>query len=246
MLERIAKRLETTNRTAARRLSPHGGFTLIEVCLTMALLAAIAAFAWPTLGTAFVNQRLKQSASQLSSHLSKARVQAMRLGVKVKFVCEIGGSRYYWQATQTESTTEAGSNSSAQSLENSINQSNQPTTAANEKLDKTSVKSYEEQIREILALNPDLVRKLPPGVIFASNPIILDMQTAMADLQSGATQSSESGSGWSKPIYFYPDGTSSDAQLLLRNEKERSVSVALRGLTGVVTVSDLLAPGESP
>jgi prepilin-type N-terminal cleavage/methylation domain-containing protein len=46
-----------------------------------------------------------------------------------------------------------------------------------------------------------------------------------------------SGDEWSQPILFCPDGTCSNAQIQLRNERGWSVRVALRGMTGVATVS---------
>ncbi len=45
--------------------------------------------------------------------------------------------------------------------------------------------------------------------------------------------------GWSAPILFYPDGTASDVQLVLADQRSRAVRVILRGLTGAVTLSDL-------
>jgi hypothetical protein len=45
--------------------------------------------------------------------------------------------------------------------------------------------------------------------------------------------------GQSPPIFFYADGTCSDAQVWLRNEYGQTVSLSLRGLTGVVLVSEV-------
>ena len=49
---------------------------------------------------------------------------------------------------------------------------------------------------------------------------------------------------WSDPIFFYPDGTTSDAQLTLKNDQGRSVELNLRGLTGTVDVGDILSVEE--
>ncbi len=45
-------------------------------------------------------------------------------------------------------------------------------------------------------------------------------------------------SGFDQRIFFYSDGTCSDAQLQLANEYGRTIILSLRGLTGVVTVSE--------
>mgnify|MGYP007051591917 CR=1 FL=1 len=44
-----------------------------------------------------------------------------------------------------------------------------------------------------------------------------------------------------QPIFFYSDGTCSDAQLQLANEYGSTITLSLRGLTGVVTVSESVA-----
>ena len=51
-------------------------------------------------------------------------------------------------------------------------------------------------------------------------------------------------SDWSDPIFFYPDGTTSDAQLTLKNGQGRAIELNLRGLTGTVDVGDILAVEE--
>ena len=40
------------------------------------------------------------------------------------------------------------------------------------------------------------------------------------------------GKAWSVPIFFYPDGSTSTAAVLLKNENGRCIEVRLRGLTG--------------
>jgi hypothetical protein len=41
------------------------------------------------------------------------------------------------------------------------------------------------------------------------------------------------------PVFFYPDGTTSTARLVRGNQRGRCVTVTMRGLTGVVQVSEL-------
>jgi hypothetical protein len=44
---------------------------------------------------------------------------------------------------------------------------------------------------------------------------------------------------WGMPIYFYPDGTSSSAQLVLWNDRQQLIRVHLRGITGTSQVGEL-------
>ena len=49
---------------------------------------------------------------------------------------------------------------------------------------------------------------------------------------------------WSAPVLFYPDGSCSNSQLTLNNERGAYVTVSLRGLTGMTMASELLSEGE--
>ena len=44
---------------------------------------------------------------------------------------------------------------------------------------------------------------------------------------------------WSDPIFFYPDGSTSDARLLLVGERHATVRMMLRGVMGSVAVGDV-------
>jgi prepilin-type N-terminal cleavage/methylation domain-containing protein len=69
---------------------------------------------------------------------------------------------------------------------------------------------------------------LPQGVEFIGTQVGSDGRSA------GVMQASEGGSSSAmRPILFYPDGTSQDATVILRNEKQFTMEVHLRGLTGI-------------
>ena len=44
---------------------------------------------------------------------------------------------------------------------------------------------------------------------------------------------------WSRPIFFYPDGTSGSAAVTLTNDREFATTIRLRGLTGATTIGEL-------
>ena len=46
--------------------------------------------------------------------------------------------------------------------------------------------------------------------------------------------------GWSRPIMFYPDGSTSSAAVTLTHTTVGRVVVKIRGITGDVTVSEVL------
>ena len=68
--------------------------------------------------------------------------------------------------------------------------------------------------------------------------------TAAAEAEIAAGPQDANPPDWSDPIFFYPDGTTSDAQLTLKNEEGRAIELNLRGLTGTVEVGDILAVEE--
>jgi Tfp pilus assembly protein FimT len=74
--------------------------------------------------------------------------------------------------------------------------------------------------------------QLPSGVTFASAEFAPSMHlTAMlGDMQNQT---------WSLPIVFQPDGTSTDATMLLANENEQGLRITVRGVTGSVFVGDI-------
>jgi hypothetical protein len=74
--------------------------------------------------------------------------------------------------------------------------------------------------------------RLPDGVIFAK-------ADAASSNQLTATLGSAGDGTWSSPILFRPDGTTSDATVLLVNEPGQTVRVTLRGLTGTSVASEV-------
>jgi hypothetical protein len=60
------------------------------------------------------------------------------------------------------------------------------------------------------------------------------------------TPMGQGGSGlWSSPILFFPDGSTSAATVLLRNEKQVFQRASLRALTGTGRASELLSGEEA-
>src|SRR3954471_13611599 len=74
--------------------------------------------------------------------------------------------------------------------------------------------------------------RLPAGVIFGRADV------ANSNLLT-ATMGSAGDGPWSSPILFRPDGTTSDASVLVVNEPGQTVRVTLRGLTGTSIASEV-------
>ena len=80
--------------------------------------------------------------------------------------------------------------------------------------------------------------ELLKNCFFADCYVKPDARSSYYEGTDNDSYSSSAGSGnWSKPILFYPDGTTSTATLLIKNDEARCVELHLRGLTGAVAVS---------
>ena len=83
---------------------------------------------------------------------------------------------------------------------------------------------------------------LPEGVIFVDGD-------ASADARGISVAEALSGSGgsdgqWGAPVLFYPDGSATDAYVIVSNDQQQAVRIDLRGLTGLATVGDIVSLEE--
>ncbi len=196
------------------------GFTLMEVVLVLAIMAIIAATAWPGMQRLYAGRRVSAAADQVRSAWCQARVEAMRSGHTYAFRYELGGERF-----RTELQPDADASTSANGgTGNQAAGGAASATAAGD------------------ASHPAEDRTLPEGVRFsaaaASDPAAGSNPGAAPQPSAGAAD------GWSAPVFFYPDGTTSDVQLVLTGQRSCAIRVTLRGMTGTVTVADPDAPVE--
>jgi hypothetical protein len=183
---------------------------LLEVLLVLCLLVAFTAMAWPALGRPWASQRLHSAADEVRAEWSRARVRAMSSGQTVVFRYTPEGRRY-----QT-----------------------QPRETAGAAFDPIASQEFEELATEFEAnaAFPCDRHELPDGMMFLGSEVGIDERSAAA--AENLAEPVE-GNTWSEPIFFYPDGTCSTARLLLANQYDDCVEIALRGLTGVSSVGQL-------
>jgi len=82
-----------------------------------------------------------------------------------------------------------------------------------------------------------LKASIPEAVKFAEGQQATVETTGSREVK---TLKSKNSADWSAPILFFPDGTTSEANLLLRNENDRYQRITLRALTGSGRKSSLL------
>ena len=193
--------------------------TLLEILLVLAVLVALASITWPAMERPLSTQRLRKAADSVRVVWARARVKAMSTGQTLVFRYSVENDRYTVQYHAGPEFADDPTSPEAQQ------------TAAGGQDPQAFVFGREP--------------KLPEGVIFMSGET--DEDTRAASLVLEEVPMAESGTSWSEPILFYPDGTSSTVRLILRNEFDRAIELSLRGLTGVVTVGEpYSAEGGSP
>ncbi|MCS7237650.1 MAG: hypothetical protein NZ899_05190 [Thermoguttaceae bacterium] len=82
-------------------------------------------------------------------------------------------------------------------------------------------------------------RSLPEGIVFFSGTSNLDLR-GQTILEEWSALTGNYAAGWMESVIFYPDGTATDAEVVLESDQGRQVSVWIRGLTGVVQVGPVV------
>ncbi len=207
------------------------GFTLLELMLVLAIIAAVGAIAVPSFMGVFDRQRLQASAEKIRLELDRARLEAMRTGQAQMFECLVGQSQYsVHPLVQQADMANAGSGATVMTQTGNLVE----TTESGMLVGATAQ-----------SLGGD-AKELEPKVSFVSCVVATDSRAYNVAQQSGGGQVSLTNVG--QVILFYPDGSTSNAEVRLQNTRGEVRAVRLRGLTGhsqVITVTNV-ASGESP
>jgi len=193
------------------------GVTLIEVLLVLCLLVMLAGMSWPLMSRAFDAQRLRTAADQVRTAWVRARTNAIDTGCVHVFRYTTEGGRF-----QVERRSEGDPAAAAiQDELAGLSEGAAPPTA----------KSVAE--------------RLPEGISFAAAELAADPRATAAPAASQG-ELKEGETGWSDPVSFYPDGTTTTALVRLKNQHGRCIEVRLRGVTGVVTIGEVMAEEDVP
>ncbi|QDS92982.1 hypothetical protein FF011L_17370 [Roseimaritima multifibrata] len=204
------------------------GLTLLEVLLTLAIMTVLAAFALPRLDGMLGGRRLVRGAEVVRVQMMRARLQAMRTGRTHMMQCPVNGTAITTYAIQnlndlTEAADQLGSGTA-------LLQGGQPMAASMQSGPETGQETQSVELPEDIKISEVRVQA-------TTRALLIENQT-----QSMAPANVEEGQP-SQPILFYPDGTTSNAAVIVTQATEGTeggarIVVVLRGLTGDATVGD--------
>jgi hypothetical protein len=239
-------------------------FTLIEIMLVITIMLILAAVGVPLLQGTLENQRLRSSAELLRGEWLDARIRAMEECQIFCLRCQLGGSElildrildsHFTAGLSSRSTTdrfdrygeldpfEKGAftgesedfilrNPSGSTNESGIDIGTKFIQLPNSIFVADVIAIPEERAAFYLGLTA-------PNETTNTNENVAESEAVTnQEVRLGETTCSD-GKIWSVPIFFYPDGTTSAAAVLLKNDRGRCIEIRLRGLTGIGKVTEM-------
>lgn len=202
------------------------GFTLLEVLLTLAVLAAIAALVVPMFGDLLADRRLARGGEVVRVEMTRARLEAMRSGRTQMMQIQLGSGAFSvqpWYSAEDMTETAEMTGSGAALLSGG-------TPMAAPTLPPGQMQQPVES------------ETLPEGITFADVRVETTARSMAVQMQSGTAGASalQDAAGSVQPILFYADGTTSTAAVTVMDQTVGRVTVALRGLTGEATLSEIM------
>ena len=187
----------------------HRGYTLIELLLVLAIIVVAAAAVAPSLRGVLRNAALKSAANTVRAELTRAHVHAMKTGRIQVFRYELGGVKYKLEPW-------IGGDDSLESKDGNSGSAT-PATATHH--------------------GPTHEPTLPEGTRFALGDAAVESRGQHVEEEMSSLGGS--GSTWSRPLLFYPDGSASDAFIIVGNDHQVGIRVDLRGMTGAAKIGEV-------
>jgi prepilin-type N-terminal cleavage/methylation domain-containing protein len=197
------------------------GMTLIELLVVLALLVLIGSIVVPVFTGTFSSVRLRRAGDQVLTRWSRARARAIDSGNVFQFTYTPESGAY--QIGPWSGMTVGGEGASRTAR----------TAMASEPVTTEAASADEAAAGQSAAL--------PDKIVFHSGEI------GVEDVTTGERQAAsleQQGDSASTAILFFPDGTTSQASVVLSNDRNQFVRLTLRGLTGVGRATEILSQEE--
>ncbi|MCL4204241.1 MAG: prepilin-type N-terminal cleavage/methylation domain-containing protein [Pirellulaceae bacterium] len=195
------------------------GYTLVELLIVVAVLATVVSLAVPSLRKLSQRGQLQDAARQLRGQLLAARLLAIESASSTLF--------YYQPDTGIYLVTGSGQ--------------------APRELPPLGDLAVGEAVSDDAAATVGRMAE-PSEQTLPSDVRFLSPAEAAVPLAAETTAGNASGSGWSEPLIFYPNGRALNARIRLASDRYW-IEVTVRGLTGTVRLSPvqrLAAAADEP
>ncbi len=260
---RLRENDETNRSGTSPQSSSAAGFTLLELLITLGILAALAGLTLPSLWNPLEKSRLQGAARQVKAHLAKSRVTAIQGNEAHYLRCLSNDSRYQLEvkktpprqyrvlSEQSEIATPSGLTVSEPDSADQFDSSREDADSAH--LTPSSVIrewalpdgivfseiiltgiSPENTRRDSVAADAQSSAESDPN-LYSNN----DSQDIAADstMQStSALNESPTTHRWLTAIPFQPSGSTRDTVIRLKGTRGFGIEIRLRGLTGGITI----------
>ena len=201
-------------------------FTLIELILVLSILVVALSVAMPTYDGMISSRKIFNGVETVRLELQKSRLEAIRTGQAQVFRCQIGQTQFVIQPWMRASDSVEAS------------------AGATIVTDRGQTIATESTSSGVVAGAADMTagqKMLEEGIIFASADVLNDMRSQSEQSSAGTTD--DGVAGWSQPILFYPDGSTTTAQVVIQDVRGRRMAVQLRGLTGEAKIIEVASAG---
>lgn len=190
------------------------GFTLLEVIITVAIIAAIVAMAFPRLGGR--NSEIKSTVRKLAILSRDLRSRAKLNNATYRLVIDMGDSESASTNNNKIKTTYWVERAQGEVL-NDYDPKNPPKLPSK---DETKEKKEDEELPSLFSPDPKIFKKpqeLPPGLIIES----VELVSAEDPITSGLVY-----------IYYLPTGFVDEAAIHLKHGEKIAWTLATEPLTG--------------
>jgi prepilin-type N-terminal cleavage/methylation domain-containing protein len=201
-----------------RRIVGPSGFSLFELILVLVILVAVASIVVPSINGTLKQQQFQRECDRIRVVWEETRLLAMRTGQAQVFRF-VAGSGEYSVEPWLQATDE-------------VEASNGATIMMAGGLAKVDMQSG--LVGAAGAELGSAAEKLEEGFVFSAGAVLGDTRTMLIQQQTGTV--SGGAGNQSAPIMFYPDGTTSTAEVAIKNENGAQRLLRIRGLTGEVSV----------
>lgn len=206
--------------------------TLVELMLVLALLVVVGSLSAPLLTNSFATVRLRRGTDQVLASWAQTRTQAIETGEIYQFRFEPETGNYQVELWQPQQATGMATVSAGSAYSGSAESTYGSGTSASSNRASTS------RLDEQTTLQQLEQSTLPEGVVFAEGNRLSQIganEQIVESLNQGSTGT------LSIPILFFPDGTTSAATIILRNDQQVFQRATLRAITGVGRASETLS-----